>query len=899
MNKPPADPGTSGGITPPARWSFRWLFHLLALWSFAFAQPLYSKVSENLPFLLSHRIDGAQLIAYALGVLLLPPLLLWAGTGLVALLSRRLALITNYLIFLVLASLVLLPLCGAAGLPDVLAIALAVSLALILALLHQTRVLQGLLDFLAVAPVVFVAFFLFIGPASALLSSGNEAQAPDENHPDHLETPVVVLLLDELPLQALLDANGQLDSERLPGFARLAETSTWYPRATTVVEATIMAAPVFLSGILPIHGRHQPPLWQNFPENIFDQVSAQRRIRAIENGSRLCRPGRCTLGMDTDRDLHALRWKTLAADSLVVWGHITLPASLGRRWLPELGTRWSGFAVANATAALSTDESGPHQLRWGQRSSEFAAFLAALGDLGPDTLYYQHLLLPHAPWIYLPDGRTYDISRSESISGMMPEHANTTGIKHQWWDSEWATVIAEQRFMLQIAYVDSLLQELMERLEESDYFEDLMLIVAADHGGAFTPGTSRRALTLENFGEILPIPLFIKYPGQLEGRVDERPAELLDVSPSLRRALGLSLDGLDGQALQDKPADRFEPRLVNEHGEVFQFSADEYWREFHAALKRRQQRLELDPAGNFVRVGPHRTAYGQQIDAYASISTEPSEHVFVTADLSPWQAYSLKSSPVPARLVGRLQGPDAQDSALFATLNGRIAGYAQPYGYPGAEGLTEFILWPALLVEGDNNLRIWEIAKDGEQTVLHPVKINIDSTSFSAASAADKDLAARTTEEDGLWGKWFFPAAMAEAAGAETPEVRLAGSWHPAGSQEIRWTDKQAGICLELQEPELRLGFAFSATPFLHPPELNQQRLIIEIEGRQVALLSLDQRGLFERQVDLGVIKSDGNNPVCVQLIFPDAQIPNEVGASPDRRMLGAAFLKFQFFRQG
>ena len=47
-----------------------------------------------------------------------------------------------------------------------------------------------------------------------------------------------VLVLDEIPLGALLDTSGAIDADRYPNFARLADLSTWYPKAETVATWT-------------------------------------------------------------------------------------------------------------------------------------------------------------------------------------------------------------------------------------------------------------------------------------------------------------------------------------------------------------------------------------------------------------------------------------------------------------------------------------------------------------------------------------------------------------------------------------------------------------------------------------------------------------------------------------
>ena len=65
---------------------------------------------------------------------------------------------------------------------------------------------------------------------------------------------VVVLLLDELPVDSLLTPDGSIDAARFPNFAALAGTSTWFRNATTVYDSTFKAVPAILDAKLPEKG---------------------------------------------------------------------------------------------------------------------------------------------------------------------------------------------------------------------------------------------------------------------------------------------------------------------------------------------------------------------------------------------------------------------------------------------------------------------------------------------------------------------------------------------------------------------------------------------------------------------------------------------------------------------
>ena len=105
---------------------------------------------------------------------------------------------------------------------------------------------RGLLTFSSIAVVAFPALFL-LNPAiqKTTLPRTPVMVPPTEVHSD---TPVVLIVLDELPTSSLLNEEGKIDAEMFPNFAELAEGSVWFRNATTVVTVTELAIPAILTG---------------------------------------------------------------------------------------------------------------------------------------------------------------------------------------------------------------------------------------------------------------------------------------------------------------------------------------------------------------------------------------------------------------------------------------------------------------------------------------------------------------------------------------------------------------------------------------------------------------------------------------------------------------------------
>ena len=91
----------------------------------------------------------------------------------------------------------------------------------------------------------------------------------------------------------------------------------------------------------------------------------------------------------------------------------------------------------------------------GGRPQRFNRWVSTIKP-GRPTLWVKHLLLPHGPYIYLPDGKRTRPKPGDLLPGMntVPGFADEFVTRHD-----------EQRYLLQLGYTDRLLGRLIRRLK--------------------------------------------------------------------------------------------------------------------------------------------------------------------------------------------------------------------------------------------------------------------------------------------------------------------------------------------------------------------------------------------------------------------------------------------------
>lgn len=541
--------GQSG---PLARLAVRWA-HVAILTGVAVAQPLLDILGRHPTFFVAQDNTPTDILFFVAVVCLGLPSLIFAVETVLGMAGRRIARAAQFLVTALLAGTACLSVMrGVAAAPGGLLVVAAGIAGLGLAVAYaRSSEFRAVTTWISPVVAVIPGLFLFASPASELLFPA----APDVAGAEHVDSavPVVLVVFDELSTASVIDERGEIDADLFPSFAALANEAVWFRNASAVSDWTIIALPAILSGRRPLEGAARLlPTSGGYPENLFTLLAGAYEIRASESVTALCPrdiPGCEPPGAQGEGDAVGL-WERFD-DHLLVYLHVLLPRDLAES-LPRIDHAWAGF-LHGATQAPSDGNIGKElkltdraliDQAWAAkpldgRAEKFQTFLSSIRAQPRNALYFVHALLPHAPWEYLPSGKQY---LTGGNTGFL-----ASGI---WGDAEAEAVVGLQRYMLQLAFVDRLLGQLVARLKDVGLYDDTLLIVTADHGVSFRPGDFRRAATPTNIAEVAGVPLLVKLPRQRERRVSERPVEVIDIVPTIADVVGVELPWqLDGRSL--------------------------------------------------------------------------------------------------------------------------------------------------------------------------------------------------------------------------------------------------------------------------------------------------------------------------------------------------------------
>jgi hypothetical protein len=416
--------------------------------------------------------------------------------------------------------------------------------------------------------------------------------------------------------------------------------------------------------------RREIPSSYAYPDNLFRLLSGTHTLDVREFVTQLCPPDLCP---DTsNRQTEGLG--PLFADSAIVYLHIVTPSDLAQRILPPLGDRWAGFS--RDPGARATDDGGGDPVRSWLRSAidqretqhEGRVFDAYLDELRPANgrppLSYMHLQLPHPPWRYLPTGQTY------------PAGDTTPGYRNfRWGPDQYLATEVLQRSMLQTVFADRLAGRLLDRLTSRGLMDDALVIVTSDHGATWSANGTRREIGSRHLAGMVAVPLFVKYPGQQEGGVEERNAETIDIVPTIADVLdiempwdvdGSSLLGPERRGKQIFDLERLRPVDVT-----------------FADVRRRAGELEElfgrgDPPDDLYAFGSHRALIGREVgDLDVDERAAPFE--LDVGTLQPYERIDVEQPVLPAFVRGDVGGRASAGVRYVVALNGVIAGAGQTF----------------------------------------------------------------------------------------------------------------------------------------------------------------------------------------------------------------------------
>lgn len=683
---------------------------IVVAWNFAIAQPLLDLLGRNAEFFVARDSERHDIWLFAVGVTLVAPALIGAVVAGVRAVHCRVGAVLHSLVFAGLLMLFALrvqkDLFGpgpAIGFLIAAVIALGSTV-----LFRRSEALRTYVSYLSPVPVLFLAMFVLFSPTTKLLFPEGVASASGITIRE--PAPIVMIVFDEFPLGTLLDEDGDLDRESFPNFARLADMSTWYRNTTTLTGNTKYDVPAILDGVFPQEDRL--PIAADHPNNLFTMLGGAYDVHAVQPITDLCPPSIC----ETVEDVPGFqsRMRSLASDVWVVYRHQVLPDELTDD-LPRIDQGWGGFTVAGDVAdegdadTSTSTEPGSRQFHRDEiretlghdRAGVFDRFIAGLGPSDRPRLDFLHVLLPHTPWIYLPDGRQY--INANTVLGRE---------KGTWGPDEWPTITSYQRHLIQTQDVDRRIGQLLDRLEATGTLDESLVVVTADHGVSFVADAPLRRTVPESVGGVMYVPLFLKAPGQSEGVVDDVPRQTVDVFPTIADIIGMDLpEAIDGvSALGDEPPERETRTIFNSalEGEPWPLDADAL-----LGVARRKSELFGAPSADpfrFFRVGPHGELVGKDVGELDVTESTAGYDVRVRA--TELFASVQTSRVLPAYVLGTIVDDGAAPDPpvdLAVAVNGTIAGVTRSYTVVEGGKRWSALLTPTLFVDGANDVAVYEI----------------------------------------------------------------------------------------------------------------------------------------------------------------------------------------------
>jgi hypothetical protein len=693
------------------------LLHLFGLNSFAVAQPLMDLCGRHLTYFVDLNYSAIGITALTALLTLAVPLAMWSVELLAGFASRR---VSWWLHLGAMFGLAWLTACGLGrtavnslplvelGIPWFGVFGAATVAAAIFARWYSRRVMfRTFVTVASLGTIYFPFHFLFASPAS------NIAWPSPVSQPGQVTalnpTPVVMVVFDEFDLLAILKPDGEIDEVQFPNFGRLSRETLWFRNATTTQYRTERAIPAMLTGNVQLETK--PSVETEYPDNLFALLrrTGQYDIHAFEPFTRLCTPdlpveerpridARTRID-DTLRTLTAVASKSVLPDDVPI-----LEPNIPRSW----------FGIAKAPERDVAQAKNVSRFAWDTgREMQFDLFLDSIAPADQTIFRFLHVALPHYPWAYLPDGKTYvpGIRFGFFPPAMLGAYAE------DWAADELLIATCWDRYILQLRFVDRLIGQLIDRLQAQGLWEKSLVVVTADHGASFDHRSSRRVPSGINVAEIACVPLFIKPPGALP-HINERlsqSVEIIDILPTIADVLKMRLPAkVDGQSVL---SDSFQARPRK----TMYFESDLIpLRPEFPERKQTLARLARDFGGDRTRILGDAAKYqawvGRPLEEFRILDVQARSVALSyggdTAD--------LKSEIVPCYFHGWLEpmSGDSDPAVLAIAVNGVIEQVTRTSIDSRLVGQWDALVREDAFHEGKNDVRIFLIPPGDEKTLI-------------------------------------------------------------------------------------------------------------------------------------------------------------------------------------
>jgi Sulfatase len=282
-----------------------------------------------------------------------------------------------------------------------------------------------------------------------------------------------------------------------------------------------------------------------------------------------------------------------------------------------------------------------------------------------------------------------------------------------------------QRHLLQLGFADRIVGELIGQLERVGLYDRVMIVVVADHGATFRPGLPRRDYTERSAGDIMRVPLFIKFPpgvstdairtSDIGGqRVSDMNVQTIDIAPTVAQVAGVQVPWpTDGRSL-------LESRPPS--GKVI------YFESARRVAKLGDQGPDTDAAIRWKRslfdgADPYRVL---RADAFAELVGRPVRDLEIASGgggevhvdyLSDFENMDVSEESVAFDIAGRFSSAQARGTTYVAiAVNGVVRAVTRTWRASPTDWLATAPLsaWRA----GRNTLEVFVVSQGAEGPVL-------------------------------------------------------------------------------------------------------------------------------------------------------------------------------------
>ncbi len=581
----------------------------------------------------------------------------------------------------------------------------------------RTRPGKMFISFLSPAIVIVPVLFLLNSGIRPLLLPTQPGSTQSTAFTGTL-SPLLFIVFDEFPSNVLLGDDGFVDARRFPNFNAISEDAYWFPNATTVATSTVLAIPAILTGRYP--DSYRMPHHGEYPDNLFTWLAGDYDLLVQEAVSAMCPTNMCSAGRLPPA---RRRWQAMMQDVSAIYLSMTANQLLPD--LPAINQSWEGFWGG----AIQGGGMYEHRLQ------QLDAFLGKIQSTEKPGLNFLHVNFPHIPYEYLPSGKRYN------DGWLMPGLDFPT---NTWVGEDWQSRQAYERLVMQVGALDSWLGQLVGKLKKEGLYEQSLIVLTADHGVSFEPGSGRRDAPPEGSldANILPVPLIIKAPFQSKGHKDPRNAEVIDILPTVAQVLDRDLPWeTDGVSLLGEPK-RPEKRAVRQNDKVTPYSS---------SLERVERALGSAWAGQDWKA-TGRALIGESLTRF--IPGNDLEMRIKLNNVEFFRNVDLNDDFLPAHANGEIHWPGHAAADLAFVLNGKIVAVSTAYT---DKGIWKF---SAMLPEsgfraGNNVVEVFGLIGNGESFDLVRGAASSDQAGYtwdSKATAVHDSQGALIPDGEGIEG---------------------------------------------------------------------------------------------------------------------------------------------------